>query len=588
MWFLVRWCRRRARLRRGRRPECGGARRPPGLLVSGAVASGAVASAEVVPGAVVSGSVVSAPRGPRRCRGGRAASRAGARPSGRGPRRRRGRPRPRGPPLRLGLPGRVGLELRREAGLPYPAGQPRRWRVGRRCGGRAPGGSGLGGGRRPVPGPRSRAPARGRRRPARAARPRRFLGARVAARPRRGAPRPGPPRRHGRRAVVDRAAVVGDQHRRAGAARQRCRPRRAPGRGSAGAVRPSGTGGTVRWPRGDGVGPVGRRRARPRLGSRPRSPAAEEVVLVVERSPARPGRAAPPVRPARRGRRAGARVPGRAPAPGRARPACPRRAPVRCRPGRPPIPAPGPSSSRPPAAVSVRIVAGDEDHGGGAAVRRGLQRDPYVLALGEPADDEQAEPVGVGQLELGGLGEPEVGVEQQVGGHAQAAVVDLQGEAVGDPLAQHLDGGVRRREDGGVLQEFGYQVGEVGDRGAVHREPRQPAYLDPLVVLHLGDRRAHHVHQLDRLAPLPGGGRAGEDDQALGVPAHTGGQVVDPEEVGEFVGVLGAPLHGVQERQLAVQQDLAAAGEVDEHLGDSAAHVGLFDGGLDRRPAEGC
>lgn len=229
----------------------------------------------------------------------------------------------------------------------------------------------------------------------------------------------------------------------------------------------------------------------------------------------------------------------------------------------------------------------DEDHGGGAAVRRGLQGDPDVLPLGEPADHEQTEPVGVGQLELGGLGQPEVGLQQQVGGHAQPAVVDLQGVAVGDPLAQDLDGGVRRREDGGVLQEFGYQVREVRDRGAVHREPRQPAHLDPLVVLHLGDRRAHHVHQLDGFAPLPGGGRAGEDDQALRVPAHAGGQMVDPEEVGEFVGVLGAPFHGVQQGQLAVQQDLAAAREVDEHLGDAPAHFGLFDGGLDRGPLEG-
>ncbi|BCK72857.1 hypothetical protein Srufu_068100 [Streptomyces libani subsp. rufus] len=128
---------------------------------------------------------------------------------------------------------------------------------------------------------------------------------------------------------------------------------------------------------------------------------------------------------------------------------------------------------------------------------------------------------------------------------------------------------------------------EVGHRGAVHREPRHPAHLDPLVVLHLGDRRAHHVHQLDRFAPLPGGGRAGEDDQALRVPAHAGGQVVDPEEVGEFVGVLGAPFHGVQEGQLAVQQDLAAAGEVDEDLGDAAAHLGLLDRGLDRGPLKG-
>src|SRR5437762_3139317 len=110
-------------------------------------------------------------------------------------------------------------------------------------------------------------------------------------------------------------------------------------------------------------------------------------------------------------------------------------------------------------------------------------------------------------------------------------------------------------------------MGQVGDRAAVDGEPGQSAYLDPLVVLDLGDGGPYDVHQLYGLAPLPGGGRAGEDDQALGVAAHPRGEVVQPEEVGEFVRVLGAALHGVEEGELTVQQDLVAAGEVDEHLG---------------------
>ncbi len=63
--------------------------------------------------------------------------------------------------------------------------------------------------------------------------------------------------------------------------------------------------------------------------------------------------------------------------------------------------------------------------------------------------------------------------------------------------------------------------------------------------------------------------------------------MVEAEEVGEFVGVLGAALHGVEQGELTVQQDLAAAGQVDEHLGDAAAHVGLFDGGLDGGALQG-
>lgn len=165
--------------------------------------------------------------------------------------------------------------------------------------------------------------------------------------------------------------------------------------------------------------------------------------------------------------------------------------------------------------------------------------------------------------------------------------MDLQGEAVGDALAEHLHRGVRGREHRGVLQEFGHEMGEVGDGGAGHGDPGQPADLDPLVVLDLGDGRTDDVHELDGLAPLPGRGGTGEDDQALGVPPHTGCQVVQAEQVGEFVGVLGPAFHGVEEGELLVQQDLAAAGEVDEDLGDAAAEFGLLDGGLDCCPLQG-
>lgn len=159
--------------------------------------------------------------------------------------------------------------------------------------------------------------------------------------------------------------------------------------------------------------------------------------------------------------------------------------------------------------------------------------------------------------------------------------MDLQGEAVGDALAENLDRGVRRGEHRGVLQEFGHEVGDVRDGRAGDGDAGQAAHLDALVVLDLGDGGAHDVHELDGLAPLPGGGGAGEDHQALGVAAHTGGQVVEAEQVGEFVGVLGPAFHGVEEGELLVQEDLAAAGEVDEDLGDAGAQFGLLDRGLD-------
>ncbi len=156
--------------------------------------------------------------------------------------------------------------------------------------------------------------------------------------------------------------------------------------------------------------------------------------------------------------------------------------------------------------------------------------------------------------------------------------MDLQGEAVAHPLAQDLHGGVRRGEHRGVLEQLGHEVGEVGHGRAGDGDPRQPADLDALVVLDLGHGGAYDVHELDGFAPLPGGRGAGEDHQALGVPAHAGGEVVEAEQVGEFLGVLRPAFHGVQQGELLVQQDLAAAGEVDEHLGDPGAQFRLLDG----------
>ena len=123
--------------------------------------------------------------------------------------------------------------------------------------------------------------------------------------------------------------------------------------------------------------------------------------------------------------------------------------------------------------------------------------------------------------------------------------------------------------------------------GPVDGEPRQPADLDALVVLDLGDGGADDVHQLDGLAPLPGGGGAGEDHQALGVPAHAGGQVVEAEEVGEFVGVLGAALHGVEQGELRCSRTWLRRARLTKTSETPRAQFGLLDGGLDGGALEG-
>nr|BFE85300.1 hypothetical protein GCM10020093_079010 [Planobispora longispora] len=58
--------------------------------------------------------------------------------------------------------------------------------------------------------------------------------------------------------------------------------------------------------------------------------------------------------------------------------------------------------------------------------------------------------------------------------------------------------------------------------------------------------------------------------------------MVQGEQVVEVVGVGRPALHVVQQGELAVEQALLAAGQVDEDLADAAAQVGLADGGLDR------
>ena len=123
---------------------------------------------------------------------------------------------------------------------------------------------------------------------------------------------------------------------------------------------------------------------------------------------------------------------------------------------------------------------------------------------------------------------------------------------------------------------------DVADRAADQRDLGHRPDADPGVVLDLGDRAADHVDDRHRVAPAPAGRGAGQDDQVLGVAAHPGGEVVDPEQVLQLRRVVGPALHPVQQGQLAVQQRLAAAGDVEEHLVEPAAHVGLVDRGVDR------
>jgi len=104
------------------------------------------------------------------------------------------------------------------------------------------------------------------------------------------------------------------------------------------------------------------------------------------------------------------------------------------------------------------------------------------VPAGELRDHEQADaPVleQTGDVDLVRVGEQ--GVHPVLFGrlHAQAAVLHLDGQARGDVVdaQQHL--GVRGGEQGGVLDEFGEQVDDVGDRVTAQGALGRGHQLDP-------------------------------------------------------------------------------------------------------------
>src|SRR4030095_8098768 len=121
---------------------------------------------------------------------------------------------------------------------------------------------------------------------------------------------------------------------------------------------------------------------------------------------------------------------------------------------------------------------------------------------------------------------------------------------------------------GGVRAQLGQQVDDVADRLPGHADVVDRQQLDPVVVLDLGQGGPDHVDQRHRLAPAAGRLGPREHDQVLGVAAHAGGQVVELEEVLERVRVGLGALQVVDQLQLPVDQALAAAGQVQEHVAE--------------------
>lgn len=192
-----------------------------------------------------------------------------------------------------------------------------------------------------------------------------------------------------------------------------------------------------------------------------------------------------------------------------------------------------------------------------------------AVPTGELGDHEESDAAVLeqaGDIDLVGVGEQRVHLVLFTDGHAEAAVLDLDGESRGHEVGTQQYLGVRGGEQRGVLDEFGEQVDDVGDRVSAQGAVDRGHELDPRVLLDLRDGRAEHLRHGDRVAPLAAGDGAAEDGEVLGVPADAGGEVVDVEEALEQVGVLDLVFQLVEDGDLAVHERLKAPGEVDEDL----------------------
>ncbi len=205
------------------------------------------------------------------------------------------------------------------------------------------------------------------------------------------------------------------------------------------------------------------------------------------------------------------------------------------------------------------------------------QLDADAVPQRQAADHEQTHATGDRDVHRRRAGQPLVDRGQVLGGQADTGVVDLdQDAAVGQRVTGDLDLGLGGGERGGVLQQLGEQVHEVVDDPAGDLGLRHGAQFDALVLLHLGRGGAQHVDQRDRARPAAARLLAREDEEVLTVTAHTGGEVVQLEQRGQLVRVGLAGLQFGDERELTLDEALAAAREVGEHRVDVAPQQRLL------------
>ena len=144
------------------------------------------------------------------------------------------------------------------------------------------------------------------------------------------------------------------------------------------------------------------------------------------------------------------------------------------------------------------------------------------------------------------------------------------------------DRAARRRVRQGVVDELGHQVDDVGRRATDDHPVGSGVDAHPLVVLDLGDRGVDHVRDAELLEAGRATRRTTEDHQALGRPAHAGGEVVEAEQLLEALRVLLVLLQRLDQRQLLVDQGGVAARQGHEHGADLGPQLGLTGRQVDR------
>ncbi|MEJ8669798.1 hypothetical protein WKI71_19295 [Streptomyces sp. MS1.AVA.1] len=124
-------------------------------------------------------------------------------------------------------------------------------------------------------------------------------------------------------------------------------------------------------------------------------------------------------------------------------------------------------------------------------------------------------------------------------------------------------------------------MGDIGDGVPAHPHRLHGRDQDPTVLLHLGNGGLDDLQAVGRCCRGPRRILPGKDQQAFGIAPHTGGEVVELEELGEGVRVEFLPFQAGDEAELTTHEVLVAAAEIGERFGGVAAQAGLLGGQME-------